>query len=292
MQEAVSHHGEQLFTERTPRVVNAVKLKKTTARRKAQRFLVEGENCVEAAVSTGAATDVFATRSATKRFSEIIQAAEAMGGFVHLIDEKAAKSLQDTVSSTGIFAVCRDVLWSSREVLRGTPDLVVVPVETNDPGNAGTLVRVSDAMGADAVLFAGDTVDPQSGKAVRSSAGSLFHLPVARERNVNKVMSMVRQKGLTVFATAMDGDVDLTEADELLTQPSCWLFGNEAHGLGDELLAQADYRVRIPLRGRAESLNLAAAASICLFESAKYQARVRRELRGDEANTPIQENGV
>ena len=227
--------GEQIFTERTPRVVNAAKLKRTAARRKAQRFLVEGENCVEAAVATGAATDIFVTKSAAARFADILEAGQAMGTFIHLIDAKAARSLQDTVTSTGIFAVCRDVLWSAREVMKGRPTLMCVPVETNEPGNAGTLIRVADAMGADAVLFAGDTVDPQSGKAARSSAGSLFHIPVARERNIMKVLSMLRAEGLAIVATAADGEVDLTEAEELLAQPTAWLFGNEAHGLPEEL---------------------------------------------------------
>ena len=278
----VTATGEPIFTERTPRVVNAAKLKRSAVRKKEKRFLVEGENSVEAAVATGAATDIFLTKSAAARFTDIVAAAKAMGMYVHFIDEKAAKSLQDTVTSTGIFAVCREVLWSARDVLNGRPKLVSVPVETNEPGNAGTLIRVADAMGADCVLFAGDTVDPQSGKAARSSAGSLFHIPVARERNIMKVVSMLRERGLAIAATAADGEVDLTDAEDLLSQPTAWLFGNEAHGLPEELQAQADYRVRIPIRGRAESLNLATAASICLFESSKYQAKAAESARSGQ----------
>ncbi|MCS4534769.1 RNA methyltransferase [Corynebacterium sp. HS2168-gen11] len=257
------------FTERTPRIVNAAKLHRSAARRKLKAFLVEGENSVEAAVATGAATDVFVTEAAAARFAEILQTAGYMGVYVHPITEKAAKHLSDTVHSTGIFAVCTPVLWSVGKALHGTPQLVSVPVETNDPGNAGTLIRVSDAVGADAVVFAGETVDPQANKAVRSSAGSLFHLPVARETNIQDVLGQLRASGLQILATAADGEVNLDEADELLQQPTAWLFGNEAHGLGAELLAAADHRVRIPIRGRAESLNLATAASICLYESAK-----------------------
>lgn len=284
--------GEEIYSERTPRVVNAAKLKRSAARKKAKRFLVEGENSVEAAVATGAATDVFVTKSAATRFTDIVDAARAMDAYVHFIDEKAAKSLQDTVTSTGIFAVCREVLWSPRDVLSGKPTLVSVPVETNEPGNAGTLIRVADAVGANAVLFAGDTVDPQSGKAARSSAGSLFHIPVARERNIMKVISMLRARGLAIVATAADGEVDLTEAEELLSQPTAWLFGNEAHGLPEELQAQADYRVRIPIRGRAESLNLATAASICLFESSKYQAQAQQSEGLEEDQDTVDGGGA
>lgn len=257
------------FTERTPRVVQAAKLHRSAARKKAQRFIVEGENSVEAALATGSATDLFITEQAAKRFEPLITLAQNMGAFVHPINDRAAAHMSDTKSTTGLFAICNPVLWPMKQALRGTPQLLSIPVETSEPGNAGTLIRVSDAMGADAVVFAGSTVDPQASKCVRASAGSLFHVPVARETNVAAVLQSVRARGLQLLATSADGEVDLDEATELLAQPTAWLFGNEAHGLGAEVLAQADHRVRIPIRGRAQSLNLATAASICLYESSK-----------------------
>lgn len=269
----MGQESSEVYTERTPRVVNAAKLHRAAARKKAGVFIVEGENSVEAAIATGAATDVFVTEAAAERFEPIVRSATYMNVYIHLIDERAAKHLSDTHTTTGLFAVCKPVLWGTGKALQGNPTLVSVPVLTSDPGNAGTLIRVSDAVGADAVVFAGETVDPQSCKTVRSSAGSLFHLPVARDINVKDVLGQLRSKGLQILATSADGEVSLDEADELLTKPTAWLFGNEAHGLGEELLAEADLRVRIPIRGRAESLNLATAASICLYESAKAQAR-------------------
>ncbi|MEX3517990.1 RNA methyltransferase [Corynebacterium camporealensis] len=259
------------FTERTPRIVNAAKLHRANARKKTDRFLIEGENAVDAAVSTGAATDVFATEKAAERFGEILNVAEMMDAYVHPITDKAAKSLSDTNTTTGLFAVCKPVLWSPGKILAGKPSLVSVPVLTSEPGNAGTLIRTSDAMGADGVIFAGDTVDPLGAKVVRASAGSLFHVPVARERNIKDVLGQLRAAKLQVLATAPDGEVDLSEVD--LSQPTAWMFGNEAHGLGEELLGEADLRVRIPIRGRAESLNLATAASICLYASAQAQSQ-------------------
>ncbi|MDO5098533.1 MAG: RNA methyltransferase [Corynebacterium sp.] len=264
-------HFDEAFTERTPRVVNAAKLHKTQARKKANRFIVEGENSVESAVATGAATDVFVTETAAEKFEPIIRMAGHMNVYVHPITEKAAKSLSDTSTTTGLFAICTPVLWPLAKALSGKPTLVSVPVRTNDPGNAGTLIRVSDAVGADAVIFAGETVDPHSSKVVRSSAGSLFHVPVSRETNIDAVLKKLRAQGLQIIATAADGEVSLDEADSILREPTAWLFGNEAHGLGEDLLQQADHRIRIPIRGRAESLNLATAAAICLYESAKVQ---------------------
>lgn len=263
----------QAFTERTPRVVNAAKLHKANQRKKAQRFLVEGPNCVEAAVMTGVATDVFLTEAAAERFADTVTAAGYMDIYVHPITDKAARYLSDTVTTTGLFAVCRSALWSMGSVLGKRPRLVSIPVEVSEPGNAGTLIRLADVFDADALIFAGETADPESGKVARSSAGSIFHVPVARNTNIDDVLGQVRAKGLTVLATAADGEVDLDEAEELLAQPTAWLFGNEAHGLGEELLAKADHRVRIPIRGHAESLNVATAAAICLYESSKAQTR-------------------
>lgn len=262
----------QPFTERTPRVVNAAKLRRAAGRRKAKAFLAEGENSVEAAVATGAATDLFITEEAAERFAEIVTTARYMDAYTHPITQKAADSLADTVSHTGIFAVCRPVLWTVPAVLKGRPRLVAVCVETNDPGNAGTIIRIADAVGADAVIFAGDTVDPEQPKVVRSSAGSLFHIPVARERDLGRVVSQLRAAGLSTAATTMRAETDLAHPGDALDGPTAWLFGNEAHGLPEEILAGADHRVSIPIKGSAESLNLATAAAICLWESSKRLA--------------------
>ena len=259
----------QPFTERTPRVVNAGKLNRAAGRRKAKAFLAEGENSVEAAVATGAATDLFVTEAAADRFADVVTAAGYMDVFTHAITDKAAQTLTDTVHTTGIFAVCKPVTWTLGAILKGRPKLVAVCVETNDPGNAGTIIRLVDALGADAVVFAGDTVDPESPKAVRSSAGSLFHVPVARERDIKGVLGQLRAAGLSTFATTMHGEVNLADSGGVLDQPTAWLFGNEAHGLPGDVLESADYTVSIPIQGSAESLNLSTAASICLWESAK-----------------------
>src|SRR5699024_11900089 len=108
---------------------------------------------------------------------------------------------------------------------------------------------------------------------VRPTAGARLDVPVARARDPAAAVAAVRAAGLQILATAADGEVDLDTADELLARPTAWLLGNEAHGLGPELTAAADHRVSIPIRGRAESLNLASAAAICLHASARAQAR-------------------
>jgi len=127
------------------------------------------------------------------------------------------------------------------------------------------------AVGADAVVLAGDSVDPHNGKCVRASAGSVFHLPLARERDTGTVLDALAAAGLQVLATAADGEVDLDDADELLAAPTAWLFGNEAHGLPAAVVARADHRIAVPIHGRAESLNLATAAAVCVYTTARAQ---------------------
>ncbi|NLV80834.1 MAG: RNA methyltransferase [Rhodococcus sp.] len=261
------------LTERTPRVVSAVKLLRAADRRKAGRFLAEGENSVGEALGSATVHEVFVTAAAADRYRDVVARARDLGVRVSTVTDRAAARLSDTVTPPGLVAVCDTVDVTLDVALSANPRLLAVPVGIGEPGNAGTVIRVADAVGADAVVLAGDSVDPHNGKCVRSSAGSVFHLPLARERDTGLVLDTVRDAGVQILATAADGDVDLDDADDLLAAPTAWLFGNEAHGLDPEIAARADHRVRIPIRGRAESLNLATAAAICLYASARVQHR-------------------
>jgi RNA methyltransferase, TrmH family len=179
------------------------------------------------------------------------------------------------VTPQGVVAVCRAVDEPLREVLRGSPALAVLCANVRDPGNAGTVVRCADAAGADAVVLAGSSVDPYNGKCVRASAGSLFHLPVSAGATVAEAVAAARDAGLRVVAADGSGTTDLHEAEErgVLGEPTAWMFGNEAWGLPADEAALADLVVRVPIFGRAESLNLATAAAVCLYASARSQRR-------------------
>ncbi|RVW00487.1 TrmH family RNA methyltransferase [Rhodococcus spongiicola] len=261
------------FTERTPRVVSAGKLLRGAERRKAGRFLAEGENSVLEALASATVHEVFYTESAGGRYQELIGTARRAGIAASLVTERAIRSMSDTVTPPGVVAVCDLLDVPLERALSSGVRLLAVPVAIAEPGNAGTVIRVADAVGADAAILAGDSVDPHNGKCVRSSAGSLFHLPIVRERDTDAVLDALTGSGIQIFATAADGEVSLDEADDLLAAPTAWLFGNEAHGLDAAVAARADHRVRIPIRGRAESFNLATAASICLYASARVQHR-------------------
>lgn len=242
----------------------AVKLHRHLARRRAQRFLVEGAHLVEAAAGHGLIRDLFVTESAAGRHAALLAGLHAP---VHVVTERAAKALSDTVTPAGLVAVCQLPAPDLGDVLAGAPRLIAVAVQIGGPGNAGMLIRIADAMGAAAVILGGHSVDPYNGKCLRASAGSIFALPVVVAPDIGATVAAVRAAGLQVLATAVDGELSLDDVE--LTQPTAWLFGSESHGLSAQLAEQADHRVRIPMSGGAQSLNVAAAAAICLYQSSR-----------------------
>lgn len=255
-----------MLTERSARVVSAAKLLRHAGRKRTGLFLAEGPNLVEAAFARGLVTEVYATGSARSRFGGLLSAAP-VDAPVHVVTDKAAKALSDTVTPVGLVAVCSMPTPSLDDVLAASARLVAVAVETSEPGNAGTLIRLADAMGADAVVLAGHSVDPYNGKCLRASAGSIFALPVVEMTDTAALIRTLGAAGLRVLATTLDGALSLDAAD--LSAPTAWLFGGEASGLPPEVAELADARVRIPMLGSAESLNVAAAAAICLYQSSR-----------------------
>ena len=243
-------------------MVAAVKLHRHTGRRRAARFLAEGPNLVEAALRRGLVSEVFVTENAAARFADLLA-----GTPTQLVTERAAKALSDTVTPVGLVAVCTIPDAGLAQVLADAPTLVAVPVGVSEPGNAGTIIRVADAMGADAVVLAGPSVDPYNGKCLRASAGSIFSIPVIAEPDTDAALTGLRDAGLQVLATVLDGSVSLDDVD--LARPTAWLFGPEAHGLPPDVVELATARVRIPMAGNAESLNIGSAAAICLYQSAR-----------------------
>lgn len=275
---------------RSPRVKGARHLAKRSQRERARLFLAEGPQAVREALGqgqpgqrgparTGAGsviTELFVTGQARARHAELVDAVAATGVPVHEIGGELMAELAQTVTPQGVLAVCSFVDVPMAELTAAAPRLVVVLANARDPGNAGTVLRTADAAGAGGVVFADASVDPYNSKCVRSSAGSLFHVPLVAGVPLAEAITELRRAGLAVLAA--DGSaavrLDEVEAAGRLGLPTAWVFGNEAWGLPPELLALADESVAVPIYGRAESLNLAAAAAVCLYASARALAQV------------------
>jgi TrmH family RNA methyltransferase len=219
---------------------------------------------VREALAADAVVELFATAEAMSRHPSLVDGASE-------ISPKDAAALSETVTPQGLVAVCRVVQPTLEEIFGRDPKLIAVLVAPNDPGNLGTILRTADAAGADAVVVDGG-VDVYNGKAVRASAGSLFHLPVLEYAAADVLAASV---DMTTLATASTGSVDLNRLadDGTLARPTVWLFGTEAQGLPASIVRAADHSIRVPIYGRAESLNLAAAAAVCLYASAGAQRR-------------------
>ena len=281
-----------LLTARSARLCDARQLTIAKFRRARGQFLAEGPQAVGEALAAGAAVELFVEESARERRSEGVALAGAADLPVHLVEEAAFSGLVSAQTPQGIVAVCTWAPGTLAALIQaastGTPPgaliqspssqtgpssgQLVLAHEMADPGNAGALIRVADAAGASGVAMSDRSVDPTNAKCVRATAGSLFHLPVVPAGATIHAISLLRAGGYrTLAADVTDESIDLFEAERvgLVAGPVAWVFGNEAHGLPDDVLAAVDHVVRIPILGRAESLNLATAAAVCLYATAR-----------------------
>ncbi|HEX6130536.1 MAG TPA: TrmH family RNA methyltransferase [Actinomycetota bacterium] len=258
-----------LTSPKNPKVAGAARLQKRAFRDEDRRFLVEGAQGVVEAIDADALSVLFV---ADELDPVAVRAREA-GVEVHHVADEVMRRLTSTVTPQGLVGVAPYV----DVPLDALPDegCVAVLHEVRDPGNAGTVLRSADAAGAAGAVFSSGSVDVYNPKTVRASAGSVFHLPVVREVPTPEALVHLRGRAFRVLAMDARAERDLDHVD--LAGPVAFVFGNEAHGLPDEVVRAADATVRVPHEGKAESLNLAAAASVCLFEWA------RRRRRGPDA---------
>lgn len=261
--------AQLLSNPRSERVRQVAVLGRRAARDKQGRFLVEGPQAVRELLryAAHAAEALYLTPAAARRHTEIVGAAGEAGVRTQECTEQVLAAMADTEHPQGMLAVARGVDVPLEQALEavGESGFAVVLTHVRDPGNAGTVLRGADAFGAAAVLVSEASVDVYNPKVVRSTVGSLFHLPVSTGTPVTELLEACRRRGIRLLAADGSGPTTLPEAD--LAGPHAWVMGNEAWGLDPEVLALCDEVVSIPIQ-RAESLNLAMAATVCLHASA------------------------
>jgi RNA methyltransferase, TrmH family len=267
----------ELTSTRSPRVSAARRLAKRAFRARDRRFLAEGPQAAREALRLeqtrpGAVLELFLTAEAAARHDDLLALASRAGLPVHRVSGEVLAHVTQTVTPQGVLAVCSFLDRPLVDVLAGRPRLVAVLAHVRDPGNAGTVIRAADAAGADAVVLTESSVDVYNGKCVRATAGSLFHVPLVLDVAADRVSAGLREAGLRlVAADGSGGDLDRALDDGRLRGPTAWLFGNEAWGLPVRSRDLADEVLRVPVHGAAESLNLATAAAVCLYASARAQ---------------------
>ena len=237
-------------------------------RRKAGRFVVEGPQAVRSALAAGVVVhELFVGDDAGVVFPDVLASAAEAGIRVTEAAPAALSAMAETEQSQGLLAVC-DLLPAPdlAAVMAGAGPIVVLEALT-DPGNVGTVIRTADAAGASGVVLTPGSADVHNGKVVRSTAGSLFHLPVCAGVELDEVLGAARGAGRTVAVATGDAATDLFAAVSAgsVGARTCWVVGSEAHGVSEAARAAADVRIRIPMTGRAESLNAAVAAAVVLY---------------------------
>ncbi len=240
-------------------------------RQKPARILIEGLHLIEAALNAGARIEkVFFTESmaGSAEGEKMLGVVPEKRDCFFEVSERVMDRLTGTETPQGIVAV---VYWQPPGLgelrMSGRP-LITVVDGIQDPGNLGTIIRTSDAAGADAVVLLPGTCDPFMPKPLRASAGSIFNIPVV-QTEIGPLSKWMKDRELRLAVTSPDAAESLFDTD--LTQSVAFAFGNEAHGVSMLLREAADLAVKIPIYGRAESLNVGSAAAICLYEAARQR---------------------
>ncbi len=195
--------------------------------------------------------------------SELIEKVKTVCSDISLVPEKLFKEVSDTQTPQGILAVLKKNQFDFEQVIEEGNSVVILDC-LQDPGNAGTIIRTADAAGISAVLMSKGCVDLYSPKVLRSTMGSVFHVPIFEGLNITQTIQILKQKGYKVIASHLSGKNNYFQED--LTGRSAVIVGNEANGISDETANIADSLVKIPMPGKAESLNASVAASIMIYE--------------------------
>lgn len=263
--------SDALTSPRSARVSAVRSLHQRRHRAARGAFVVEGPQAVQAADRRRSIRELYITEDAGASYPDLVSSALDGGARVVAMTEPVARAMAETENPQGVIAVCSLVArsWSQYPCPTGgeRAGMLVLLDRVSDPGNAGTIIRTADAAGACAVVLTPGSVDPHNGKCVRATAGSIFDVPIFTDVPAPQVLAQARAAGVTTLAADGHGDLVLgsAEASAKLSGDIAWVFGNEAHGVDPQIAAEIDARIAIPIRGGAESLNLAAAAAICLY---------------------------
>src|SRR5262245_28923765 len=246
-------------------------------------IFVEGERLIEECLQSGLRlTACFHEPDPTPRAQRIIAEMARRDCPLYSVTSGALESVSDTVHTQGLLAIAerpQSDIDGLRRARDGVAPLVVCLDSAQDPGNFGTIVRTAEAAGASGVVATKGSVDAFSPKALRSSMGSAFRLPIVTGVEIEELPPRLRAAKLRIVATTATGET--VYSDYNWSAPTMVVFGNEARGVRTELLERCDERLRIPLRAPVESLNVAAAAAAVLFEAVRQRSATGR--RGDAA---------
>ena len=253
-----------------PVVKAAAELKQKKYRTQNGLYLAEGLRTAEEAVAYKAVETLFYVATDDDRTMRLLEDAAMQNIKLVCVNENVMKKIADTETPQGIIAVCK-MRQPKLENLLASGKMLLVLDRVGDPGNIGTMLRTADAAGIGGLVLLKGCADIYAPKTVRSSMGSLFHIPVLSGVSEQEFVSAAKKAGYDLLVTCLDGADNLYKAD--LSGRIAFVMGNEAGGVSETLLEKADKRVYIPMAGRAESLNVAMAAGIVMFEAFRRKVK-------------------
>ena len=260
--------SETELSPKSTKIIKIAKLLDKKYRRKNNKFLIEGENAIEACAKSGNLLELFCTKNYLNKSTILEKILEDSKIELNIISQKSLEKITETENPAGIVGISNSIakLLDNDDLLNKT--FILVLFDISDPGNVGTILRSADAFGVDLIVLVGNAVDVSNGKIVRSSAGSIFNVEIRISELGNLIHILKSFKG-NIYQTKAHQKLNLTEVD--LGKPLVWIFGNEAHGLQD-FPHNLGVDVSIPMTGKTESLNVSTAATLCMYETAKSRS--------------------
>lgn len=265
----------RITASQNPVIKEVRSLKSKSSREEKGLYFIEGTRFVEEAVKEYVdGTEqikyivVSDTFSASDAMNALTDPCERRGTKIYQVPDTLFGSISDTMNPQGILAVLSlKKMYLADARVRG--GLIAIPDGVRDPGNMGTIIRTADAAGCAGVIIPDGCVELYNPKVLRSTMGSVYHLPVWHCGSINEALDFCRENGFKVFASHLEGAVSIYDAD--MSGNTALIIGSEAEGISDETLQKADVLVKIPMAGKAESLNASVAAGIMIFEAVRQR---------------------
>ena len=251
------------------KIKSVIALNKAKERKKTHSFTVEGIKMIDEVPSDWKINQIFVSEQFIKKNNKYLDKFIPKGIEIVKVSDQIFKHISDTVAPQGIKAVVFEKKHEINDIINNENPLIIMVENLQDPGNLGTIIRTADAVNADGIILSCGTVELYNPKVIRSTMGSIFHLPIVCYQDLNEVIPLLKEKDIMTFATHLKGSVYPYSLD--LTKGCAMIIGNEGNGISDEIANKTDMYVKIPMLGKAESLNAAMAAGIVMYEAVRQR---------------------